>query len=215
MNLLEVTLTIGIALAIAAAGMTQMATQAQTILYYKDVDYYSREVPRTVAAMHNLARGVHTFRIGNATTDAPAGGAGARFLPPNNSPNFLSGRGLPGNGDALYMRGTYGGTNVKEAIVWLVDNSRVTAPETGRVASLFNPITQERTFADNRFDIFVSVRTNSVGSWPSGWVLNKQVSGLRFDIIPDAGGAVLMTVFKRMRGEGAAEISYQVVLERR
>lgn len=225
MNLLEVTLAIGISLALAAAAITQISMQTATIMYYKDVDYYSREVPRTVGALQNLARGAHTFRIGGVNT-VTAGDAtpGAPLRPPDPTsvPEFrppvqaagqpLRPRGLASNGDGLYISGNFSGTNTKEAIVWLADNSGRFRPEGGN--AIADQFTQERTFPENNRDICISVRTNG-GRWPDGWILNKNVRDMRFDIIPDSGGAVLMTVWKRMRGEAGANIAYQLVLERR
>lgn len=215
MNLLEVTLAIGISLAIAAAAMTQIAMQTATIMHYKDVDYYSREVPRTVAALQNIARGAHTFRLGGANTVVAGDGApGATLRPPDPSviQEFRQGRGLAGNGNGLYISGNFGGTNTKEAIIWLADSTGRFQPEGPN--AIADPFTQERTFPENNRDICISVRTNG-GRWPDGWILNKNVNDMRFDIIPDSGGAVLMTVWKRMRGEAGAGIAYQLVLERR
>lgn len=213
MNLLEITLSIGIAMAIAAAGMVQLTMQTNTLLYFKDVDYYSREVPRAVAAVQNLARGAHTFRIGTAVPAAPAGAA-ATYRPPDQAsePSFRRGAGQI-TGSNLFLKGTWGENKDKEAVIWLADNS-------GRVLSegpnsISDPTTGERTFPENRYDICVSVSTNTAARMPDGWILSKNVAGMRFDIIPDSGGAVLMSVFKRMRGEGGVGISHQMILERR
>lgn len=214
MSLLEVTLSIGIALAIAAAAVTQIAMQSTMLLHYRDVDYYSREVPRTVAAVQNMSRGAHTFRIAQVIPPRSPG-VGGRFEgvsgPPTGDAAFRPGGGRAGVGNALYMMGTHGGTNSQEAVIWLSDNSSRTTREGNSIA---DPVTMERTFPENNMDICLAVRTNG-GTWGGGWILNKQVSGLQFDIIPDSGGATLMTVLKRMRGEARPGIAYQLVLERR
>lgn len=215
MSLLEVTLAIGLSLAIAAAAMTQITMQTATIMHYKDVDYYAREVPRTLAALQNISRGAHTFRIGRASPETAAPTGPSAPLPPPTLavvPGFQPNQGMAGNGNGLLVRGTFGGTNSKEAIIWLSDNTSRVLNEGS--SGILDPISLERTFPDNRRDICISVRTNG-GAWPAGWILNKNVSDMRFDIIPDSGGAVLMTVWKRMRGEAGAGIAYQMVLERR
>lgn len=216
MSLLEITLAIGISLAIAAAAVTQIAMQTATIMHYKDVDYYSREVPRTVSTLQNIARGAHTFRIGGANTIAQGDATpGAPLRPPDDSVvrEFRTGQGLGGNGNGLYIRGNFGGTtNTKEAIIWLANNTGRFSPE--GPDAIADPFTQERAFPENNRDICISVRTNG-GRWPDGWILNKNVNNMRFDVIPDSGGAVLMTVWKRMRGDRGAGIAYQLILERR
>jgi len=206
MNILEVTLSIGIGIALAAAAMTQISFQAQTLIYYKDVDYYSREVPRTIAALQNISRGAHTYRVGSAVTSS--------WTPPT-----LASPGTAGavSGDMLTISSRVSDKARMDSVVWLLDKVAAGAEIDGDF--IYDPVTKERSFQENRFDLCVSTRVTTAsaggGTFPDGWVLNKNIAGVRFDIIPNSGGTVLMTVLKRMRGDSGVGIAFQTVLERR
>jgi hypothetical protein len=210
MSILEITLSIGIGIFLAAAAMTQISFQAQTITAHRDVEYYASEVPRTISALQNISRGAHTYRIGtNANTGV-------------NIPGGLwaaTATGARTSGNALAITSRVGDRGRMESYIWLQDKTQTGSTIEGDF--IVDPAAQGggRSFQENRFDLLVSTRViadaGGIPPFPAGWALNRNIAGIQFDIIPDSGGAVLMTVLKRMRNDAGVAIAFQTILERR
>lgn len=174
------------------------------------MEYYASEVPRTISALQNISRGAHTYRIGtNANTGV-------------NIPGGLwaaTATGARTSGNALAITSRVGDRGRMESYIWLQDKTQTGSTIEGDF--IVDPAAQGggRSFQENRFDLLVSTRViadaGGIPPFPAGWALNRNIAGIQFDIIPDSGGAVLMTVLKRMRNDAGVAIAFQTILERR
>lgn len=217
MNLVELTMVLAIGLAMVTAGLTQGNNQYEVIRTYKQVEYYSNDVPRMITAVQNVTRGAKSFwitpRDGAVMTPAGPIGRGTAML--------STGGNLSDHGQALLIHGVEkesGSTGEvksvdRHTLIFLVERNDITQLGSDRY--------EDRTGAvdllGNRYHLAVkSVKGQNISQMTSpGWYLIRNVADVRFDHVPGTDGVVLMRVYRQYRSGDAPVLAFEQVLERR
>ena len=220
MNLVELTMVLAISLAMITAAFVQGNNQYEVIRTYKQVEYYSSDVPRMITAVQNITRGAKSFWIvSNTGAAATANGP----LGPGNGMSSMTIGGALKNGEAIVIGGEEkhddgaGGTKTVGFMtrLFLVERKDITPFASGRY--------EDRTGAvdllDNKYHLAIkSVRRDGTetGSLSQpGWYLIRNIAGVQFDHIPGTDGLVLMRIFRQYQSGAAAQLAFEQVLERR
>lgn len=208
MSLLEITLVLGVGLSIVTTALVQGNAQFQALRAFKQVEYYSKDVPRMVTAVHNLSRDSHTFRLfsspPNNTLRAPA-------VPP--TAGAIKGNALFLYGNERTASGGFG-ADERGALLWManIDGGKASVRSDRLVDS-----TGAIDFPLNKYNVMATAWKGkpSSGGGKDGWVLCENVADVTFDLIPGTDGAVLMRVYRQTREDAGAELAFDMVLERR
>lgn len=220
MTLLELTLMLGLGVAIAFSTVVQGNVQLQTLKLYKIVEYYSKEVPRMASALHNMTRTAHTFKIYNISASTQTTAGYPVPAPPSGSEVT--------SGNALLMQGTSRSTSsssimatplTNTAVIWMapIQYNAVNAQSIRRADADGSGIKNNGhvDFSLNKYDLLAAAWNSSTPKPPVGWALCKNISGVTFTILPNHNGLVLMQVFRQEKSGSAPSLVFDLVLERK
>jgi len=225
-NLVELTVVLAMGLAMVTAALNQGNNQYGVMKTYKQVEYYSSDVPRMITAVQNITRGAKSFHIVDnlgmgMTAAGPLAGTAAFSIGGSGSmAGGTHGRGLIIFGEGKEETGASGGavTPIHKTRLFLVERNDIT-PMGDRYVDSAGAM----DLLGNRYHLAIkSVKEvpgaggNLIGAVTSpGWYLLRNIADVSFDHIPGTDGLVLMRVYRQFRSGAAPQVAFEVVLERR
>jgi hypothetical protein len=217
MTLLEITMVLGLGLAIITGALTQSFQQLQSLRHYREVEYYAKDVPRVATAIGRVCRGADSLTISPGVT-----------VHINNI------KGAPGS--AAYGPINGGGGNVTRGTILTIRGKERTGTDTyidvitdiwmfkkpGNGGTVFNDGSdrwQDKNgaydFAANQWQLAIKKKKGAWTGDDDGWILCENIANVEFEYIPGTDGAVLMTVWRQERSGESARIAFELVLERK
>lgn len=222
MNLVELTVVLAIGLAMVSAGLIQGNNQYEVVRTYKQVGYYSNDVPRMITAVQNVTRGAKSFYLvpnsnSSMGADGPivggtgGAGAGAAVTGLDHSQAIVI------QGDEKHSDGSGGTRTAKFSTrLFLVERTDITPFGSDR----YEDQTGAMDLRENKYHLAVKSIKNHGGATLShlgepGWYILRNVADVRFDHVPGSDGVILMRVFRQYKSGEAPQLAFEQVLERR
>jgi hypothetical protein len=213
MTLLEITMVLGLGLAIVTSAMTQGFQQLQTLRHFRDVEYYSKDVPKVATAINNMCRGATDFQLGQNI---------ASNWQNRLNTSIISGAG-GAQGGSLIIRGkerdNAGNERDRSSGLWIYPSDTDPGQKwmdlgDGRAMDGTGVI----HMGANRWNLATrTVYGTGIGpgTTKQGWVLIRNIAGISFDYIPGTAGSVLMTVWRQEEPKQTPKVAFEMVLERK
>jgi hypothetical protein len=225
-NLVELTVVLAMGLAMVTAALNQGNSQYAVMKTYKQVEYYSNDVPRMITAVQNITRGAKSFHIvdnlGTGMSNAgPIAGTHAFSTGGGSSIRGRDyGRGLVIFGEGREETGTSSGTVTPtyRTRIFLVERNDIT-PMGDRYVDSAGAM----DLLGNRYHLAIKSVKEVPGAaggtiaavTSPGWYLLRNIADVSFDHIPGTDGLVLMRVYRQFRSGATPQVAFEVVLERR
>lgn len=216
MNLVELTMVLAIGLAMVSAGLIQGNNQYEVMKTYKQVEYYSNDVPRMITAVQNITRGAKSFWI------VPRAGVVMRPDGPiGKGTAMVSTSNLLDHGQALLIEGTEKQKTAAGEVQNVPFHTLIFLVERNDITQLGSDRYEDQTGAvdlmDNRYHLAIkSVKGTSIGAMATpGWYIIRNVADVRFDHVPGTDGLILMRVYRQYRSGEAPRLAFEQVLERK
>jgi hypothetical protein len=219
MTLLELTMVLGLGLAIVTGALTQSFQQLQSLRNYREVEYYARDVPKVATALGRVCRGADSLTI---TTGVTAGINDINYPPGSAAAGVITGQDNVVKGTILTIKGKERtGTDTFVDVttdIWMAKYDKL-HKASGTIFTDGSDRWQDKTgaydFAGNQWQLIIKKKRGAWDFTTPGWVLCENIANVEFQYIPGTDGAVLMTVWRQEKAGEGAKIAFELVLERK
>lgn len=221
MNLVELTVVLAIGLAMVSAGLIQGNNQYEVVRTYKQVGYYSNDVPRMITGVQNVTRGAKSFYLvpnsnSSMGSDGPiVGGTGWASQVSAGATDHSQAMVIIG--EEKHSDGSGGTTTSKFSTrLFLVERTDITPFGSDR----YEDQTGAMDLRENKYHLAVKSINQRAGVGLAylnqpGWYILRNVADVRFDHVPGSDGVILMRVFRQYKSGEAPQLAFEQVLERR